>query len=143
MDFTNATLTDTCFINATMNATDFTYANFRCTDFSNTSLIQAQVRPQPEHRRRYQLLRIKFVASVIDVHAISTDHWGSVDFTNASFQNLSPSTFSLVGKDITGAMLGGTDFSNIDMTGANLTQVDFSNTTSTRANLTRTALNGA
>lgn len=142
VDFTNTTLTNTCFIQATMNATDFTFANFHCTDFSNTSLIQAQFGPS-QNIAADTRCRTKFVGSAIDVHVISTDNWGRVDFTNASFQNLSPSTFSLAGKDITGAMLGGTDFSNIDMTGANLTLVDFSNATLARANLTGTALNGA
>jgi len=142
VDFTNTTLTNTCFIAATMNATDFTFANFNCTDFSNTSLIQAQFGPS-QNIASNKTCRTKFVGSVIDVHAITTDHWGSVDFTNASFQNLSPNTFSLAGKDITGAMLGGTDFSNIDMTGANLTLVDFTHTTLARTNLKGTALNGA
>ncbi len=142
VDFTNATLTNTCFIGATMNATDFTFANINCADFSYTSLIQAQFGPT-QNIVNNPNCRTKFIASNLDVHAITTDHWGSVDFTNASFQNLSPSTFSLVGKDISGAMLGGTDFSNIQMTGANLTQVDFSKTTLTHADLSATALNGA
>lgn len=142
VDFTNATLANTCFVGATMNSTDFTSATINCADFSATSLIQAQFGPT-QNIVHNPSCRTKFVDSNLDVHAITTDHWGSVDFSNARFQNVSPASFSLAGKDITGAMLGGTDFSNIDMTGANLTQVDFRKTKLTYANLSATALNGA
>jgi uncharacterized protein YjbI with pentapeptide repeats len=142
VDFTGTTLTNACFIGAVMNATDFTFANFNCTDFSATSLMQAQFGPA-QNIAHNTSCRTRFVGSTIDVHAITTNHWGFVDFTNAQFQNLGPSTFSLAGKDITGAMLGGTNFDNIDFHGANLTQVDFSKTSLSRANLAGTALNGA
>lgn len=142
VDFTGTTLTNTCFIQATMNATDFTYAHFDCTNFSNTSLIQAQFGPTQSIAANPKC-RTRFVSSVIDVHAITTDHWGDVDFSYVNFQNLSPSTFSLAGKDITGAMLAGTNFSNIDMHGANLTKVDFTGAVLAHADLTAAALNGA
>jgi uncharacterized protein YjbI with pentapeptide repeats len=142
VDFTSATLNATCFAGATMNATDFTFAQITCADFSNTSMIQAQFGPV-QYILPGKGCRTKFVGSAIDVHAITTDHWAQVDFTNASFQNLTSKTFNLRGVDITGAMLSGTDFSNIDFTGANLTNVDFSGTTLSWANLSATRLNGA
>ena len=70
-------------------------------------------------------------------------NWRKSDFTAANFQNLSPATFNLAGKDITGAILAQTNFTGIDMTGANLTDVDFSRATLTKAVLNNTAINGA
>ena len=141
VDFTNTTLNQTCFINATMDATDFSYAVMTCADFSGTSLMKAQFGPQ-QNIQAGSGCRTKFNGSAIDVNAITTDNWGKTDFTNANFQNLSPATFSLSGKDITGALLAGTNFSNIDMTGANLTDVDFTGVTLLNAKLDNTAMNG-
>ncbi|MDR6496795.1 uncharacterized protein YjbI with pentapeptide repeats [Paraburkholderia terricola] len=142
VDFTGTTLNGTCFSGAVMNATDFTYANFRCTDFSDTSLIQAQFGPV-QNIAHDTNCRTLFVRSAIDYHAISPEHWGYVDFTNASFRNPSGFPFSLAGQDITNAKLAGTDFTNIDFHGANLTDVDFTGTVLAHANLSNTALNGA
>jgi uncharacterized protein YjbI with pentapeptide repeats len=141
VDFTNTTLNQTCFINATMDATDFSYAVMTCADFSNTSLMQAQFGPQ-QNIQAGSGCRTTFNGSAIDVNAITTDNWGKTDFTSTKFQNLSPATFSLSGKDITGAVLAYTNFSNIDMTGANLTGVDFTGATLLNATLDNTAMNG-
>lgn len=142
VDFTDTTLNGTCFSGAVMNATDFTYANFHCTDFSDTSLIQAQFGPT-QNIAHDTGCRTTFVRSVIDYHAISPEHWGYVDFTNASFRNPSGFPFSLAGQDITNAKLAGTDFTNIDFHGANLTDVDFTGAVLAHATLDNTALNGA
>jgi uncharacterized protein YjbI with pentapeptide repeats len=117
VDLSNTKLTNTCFIGATLNATDFSFAKITCADFSETSLTQARFGPLQTILAGTNC-RTKFVGSTIDVKAITTDHWGQTDFTNANFQNLSPSTFDLVDKDITGAKLGNTNFTGIDMTGA-------------------------
>lgn len=140
--FTQANLTSTCFIGAVMNATSFNYASFNCTDFTGTSLMQANFGPAQTFTPN-PACRTKFVQATIDVNAIDTANWGLIDFSYANFQNLSPSTFSLAGKDITGAMLVGTNFQNINMSQANLTQVDFSKATLTGANLQSAALNAA
>jgi uncharacterized protein YjbI with pentapeptide repeats len=141
-DFASATLANTCFIGATLNATSFTFARFQCTDFSNTSLLQADFGPQ-QSISPGDGCRTRFIGSTLDVHAIDVANWSSVDFTQASFQGVSPSSFSLTGKDIQGARLAGVDFSNIDMSGANLSGVDFTGATLLRSTLDNAALNGA
>lgn len=147
VNFTSAKLTNTCFTNANLDGTDFSYAAITCADFSNTSLMQAEFGPVQNIVARSDC-RTKFVGATLDVHLITTDpagrsNWGKSDFTRANFQNLSPATFDLRHKDITGAILAETSFINIDMTGANLTDVDFSKAYLTKAKLDRAAVNGA
>ncbi|BDV40333.1 hypothetical protein DSM21852_35860 [Methylocystis bryophila] len=147
VDFTSSKLANTCFIGAVLDETDFTYADITCADFSYTSLMKATFGPiQNIHAGGN--CRTKFVGATLDVHLISNDasgrsNWSQSDFTAANFQNLSPSTFNLRGKDITGAILKLTSFIGIDMTGANLTDVDFSKAVLTKAKLDQTAINGA
>lgn len=142
-DFTNTNLDRTCFANATgLAGTDLTYAVFHCTDFSNTVLVDAQFGPMQNIKSDAQC-RTKFIATTIGIDAINVDNWGSVDFSRARFQGLSPDRFSLAGKNITGAVLQDIDFSNIDMRGANLTRVDFSRAKLIHADLRYAALNGA
>jgi uncharacterized protein YjbI with pentapeptide repeats len=140
--FNQATLTSACFIGAVMNATDFNYAIFNCTDFTGASLMQADFGPAQNFPSNF-VCRSKFVSAKIDVNAIDTTNWGKIDFSFADFQNVSPATFNLKGKDITGAILAGVNFSSIDMTAANLTQVDFSYAALNNAILTNVAANAA
>lgn len=140
-DLTGTTLTNTCFINATMNATNLTFATITCADFSNTSLMEAFFGPLQKIVKGNGC-RTKFVGARLDVNAITTDHWGKIVFTDADFQNLSPSTFNLRQKDITGAILVRANFTGIDMTGANLTGVDFTQARLTNAKLDNAAANG-
>jgi len=147
VDFTNATLKNTCFVNATLDQTDFSFGVITCADFSGTSLINATFGPV-QNIVADPSCRTKFNGATLDVHMISNDpggnsNWSKSDFTAANFQNLSPATFSLKGKNITGAILAQTNFTGIDMTGANLTDVDFSRATLTKAVLDNTAINGA
>jgi uncharacterized protein YjbI with pentapeptide repeats len=147
VDFTYATLKNTCFIGANLDETDFSYAPITCADFSGTSLIRASFGPVQKMVADW-CGRTKFTGATLDIHLISNDftgksNWSKSDFTAANFLNLSPATFNLVGKDITGAILAETNFSGIDMTGANLTDVDFSRATLTNAVLNNTAINGA
>jgi uncharacterized protein YjbI with pentapeptide repeats len=147
VDFTDAVLTNTCFINANLDVADFSYAVISCADFSATSLMKATFGPTQDIRMDSKC-RTKFIGATLDVHMITDDfagksNWGKSDFTRANFQNLSPSTFNLRGKDISGAILAETNFAGIDMTGANLTDVDFTKTKLITANLDNTALNGA
>jgi uncharacterized protein YjbI with pentapeptide repeats len=142
VDFTEAKLTNTCFIGATLDATDFTYAIITCADFTGASLMLATFGPAQDMREGANC-RTRFVGATLDVHMIAPENWGHSDFTRANFQNLSPSAFDLVGQDISGAILAYTEFSGIDMTGANLTDVDFTGATLARARLGATALNGA
>lgn len=140
--FSGATLEKSCFSGAILNTTRFSFAKLNCTDFSQTTLMQAEFGPLQQIAASTDC-RTSFSAATLDVNAITTDHWGVVDFSHAKFQNLAPSTFSLKGKDISGAMLADTDFSNIDMSGANLTEVDFRKANLTKATLDNAALNGA
>ncbi|MFZ1005442.1 MAG: pentapeptide repeat-containing protein [Candidatus Sulfotelmatobacter sp.] len=147
VDFTNSTLTNTCFIGATMDETDFSYAVIICADFTETSLIKATFGPV-QNIVMGTGCRTRFNGATLDVHLIGNDfngksNWSKTDFTAANFQNLTPTLFSLAGKDITGAKLGQTNFTGIDMTGANLTNVDFTLTTLIKAKLDRTAINNA
>jgi uncharacterized protein YjbI with pentapeptide repeats len=141
VNFTDTNLDKTCFIDATMNATNFTFAKIKCADFSNTSLMQAEFGPRQNIQPGVNC-RTNFIDATIDVRAITTDHWKDVNFTGANFQNVSPSTFSLRGVDISRAILSGTNFSAIDMTGANLTDVEFNNATLLKVKLDNAALNG-
>ena len=141
-DFTQAKLDQTCFVKATMNATDFTFADFTCTDFTGTSLMKAQFGPAQSIAAGADC-RTSFRYATIDVNAIDTGNWGKTDFSYTNFQGVSPSTFNLIGKDITGAILVGTRLPNIDMTGANLTDVNLSEAAWSNANLTNVAMNGA
>lgn len=146
VDFTSATLTNTCFINANLDQTDFSFGVITCADFTGTSLMKATFGPV-QNMVMGAGCRTKFVGATLDVNLITTDfaaksNWSKSDFTRANFQNLSPSTFNLRGKDITGAILTETSFIGIDMTGANLTDVDFTKATLTKAKLDYTALNG-
>jgi uncharacterized protein YjbI with pentapeptide repeats len=147
VDFTNTKLVNTCFVGSVLDQTDFSFAQITCSDFSGASLIQASFGPT-QNIIKGNGCRTKFNGATLDVHMISVDpvgnsNWGKTDFTAANFQNLSPQTFNLIGKDITGAILARTNFAAIDMTGANLTNVDFSRATLTRAVLRNTAINGA
>jgi uncharacterized protein YjbI with pentapeptide repeats len=147
VDFTNATLKNTCFVGANLDQTDFSFGVITCADFSGTSMIKATFGPV-QNIVMDSACRTKFNGATLDVHMISNDpggksNWSKSDFTAANFQNLSPATFNLVGKDITGAILAQTNFTGIDMTGANLTDVDFSHATLTKAVLNNTAINGA
>jgi len=147
VNFTSATLTNTCFINAVLDQTDFSFSVITCADFSGTSLIKANFGPL-QNIVASSACRTKFVGATLDVNLITNDfggksNWGKSDFTRANFQNLSPSTFNLRGKDITGAILAETSFISIDMTGANLTNVDFTKATLTKAKLDNAAINGA
>lgn len=147
VNFTRATLNNTCFIGANLDRTDFSYAIITCADFSGTSLMKADFGPL-QNIVAGPDCRTKFIGATLDVHLISDDftgasNWGKSDFTRADFQNLTPQSFNLRGKDITGAMLAETNFTGIDMTGANLTDVDFTAATLTKAVLDSTALNGA
>lgn len=147
VNFTKSTLANTCFIGANLDQTDFSFATLTCVDFSGASLMKAQFGPLQDIVAG-QDCRTKFIGATLDVHLISDDfagasNWGKSDFTRANFQNLTPQTFNLRGKDITGAMLAQTNFTGIDMTGANLTDVDFTSATLTKAVLDNTALNGA
>lgn len=142
VDFTSAKVMNTCFIGASVDQTDFSYAVITCADFSNTSLMNANF-GYSQNIQAGTGCRTKFVGATLDVHAISTAHWGKTDFTNANFQNLSPGTFDLIGKNVTGAILAGTSFIGIDMTGANLTGVDFSGAKLNNAVLHHATLNGA
>lgn len=141
VNFTNTNLEKTCFIDATMNATNFTFAKIKCADFSNTSLMQAQFGPRQNIQPGVNC-RTNFAGATMDVRAITTDHWKDINFTSANFQNLSPSTFSLSGVDISNAILSGTNFSAIDMRGANLTDVEFNNAVLLKAKLDNAAMNG-
>lgn len=141
VNFTNTNLDKTCFINATMNATNFTFAKIKCADFSDTSLMQAEFGPR-QNIQPGANCRTNFIGATIDVRAITTDHWKDINFTDANFQNISPSTFSLKGVDISRAILSGTNFSAIDMTGANLTDVEFNNATLLKVKLDNAAMNG-
>lgn len=147
VNFTSSKLNGTCFLGANLDQTDFSYAVITCADFSSTSLMKATFGPI-QNIIAGQNCRTKFVDATLDVHLITDDYggksnWSKSDFTRANFQNLSPQTFNLRGKDITGAILAQTNFTGIDMTGANLTDVDFSSATLTKATLDNTALNGA
>jgi uncharacterized protein YjbI with pentapeptide repeats len=147
VDFANASLTNTCFVGANLDQTDFSGAQITCADFSGTSLIHATFGPT-QNIVMGAGCRTKFNGATLDVHMISNDpdgksNWSKSDFTSANFQNLSSSTFNLIGKDISGAMLAQTNFTGIDMTGANLTDVDFSHATLTKAVLNNAAINGA
>lgn len=147
VDFSNATLANTCFIGATMDETDFSYAVITCADFTETSLIKATFGPL-QNIVMGTGCRTRFNGATLDVRLIGNDftgksNWSKTDFTAANFQNLTPTLFSLAGKDITGAKLGQTNFTGIDMTGANLTNVDFTLTTLIKAKLDDTAINGA
>ncbi len=93
-DFTQTTLTNTTFIGATLDQTDFTFANITCADFSQTSLIKATFGPR-QNIAAGSGCRTKFVSSAIDVHVITTDNWGNVDFTNTNVQKLAPGSFSV------------------------------------------------
>lgn len=147
VDFTSSKLVNTCFIGAVLDQTDFTYADIACADFSYTSLMKATFGPI-QNIRAGAGCRTKFVGATLDVHLITNDasgrsNWSQADFTAANFQDLTPSTFNLRGKDITGAILKQTSFIGIDMTGANLTDVDFTKAVLTKATLDQTAINGA
>jgi len=147
VDFTESVLNNTCFINAVLDQTDFAYAAVTCADFSGTSLMLATFGPLQDFRVGNNC-RTKFVGATLDVHLITADfmgksNWSKSDFSWANFQNMSAATFNLRGKDITGAILAHTNFSNIDMTGANLTNVDFTQATLTKATLDQSAINGA
>lgn len=147
VNFTSATLTNTCFVNAVLDQTDFSFGVITCADFTGTSLIKATFGPV-QNIVASTACRTKFVGATLDVNLITNDfsgksNWSKSDFTRANFQNLSPSTFNLRGKDITGAILAQTSFISIDMTGANLTNVDFTKATLTKSKLDNTALNGA
>lgn len=141
-DLTSTLLERTKFAGATMNGTNLTFATIRCADFSDTSLLEAYLGPQ-QNIVAVAGCRTKFVRATIDVHTINLSLWGRVDFTETDFKNLSPSTFSLAGKDITGAILADDDFTGIDLSGANLTNVDFSRATLTNARFDNAALNGS
>ena len=149
VDFTNTTLNRTCFIGAVMDATDFTFASMTCTDFSGTSLMKAQFGPM-QNVQAGNGCRTKFNGGTLDVNAIATNNWGKSDFTDAIFQNLSPSTFSLKQVDITNALLGCTtlktpgckNFSGLDLTGANLTDVNLTGANLFQAKLDHAAMNG-
>ena len=147
VNFTGAKLTNTCFINANLDQTDFSFSVITCADFTGTSLMKATFGPV-QNIVKSAGCRTKFVGATLDVNLITIDlggksNWSKSDFTRANFQNLSPNTFNLRGKDITGAILAETSFIGIDMTGANLTDVDFTKANLTKAKLDYTALNGA
>lgn len=147
VSFTQATLDRTCFVGANLDQTDFSYAAITCADFSGTSLLKADFGPRQDIRAG-DACRSKFVGATLDVRLIGDDlagksNWSKSDFTDANFHNALPATFSLAGKDITGAILAGTALIGIDMTGANLTSVDFSRADISNANLTGATLNGA
>lgn len=147
VDFTSSTLAGTCFVDANLDQTDFSFAVVTCADFSGTSLMKATFGPL-QNFQTGSGCRTKFVGATLDVHLITDDfsgksNWSRSDFTAANFQNLSPATFNLRGKDITGAILAQTSFIGIDMTGANLTDVDFTKATLTKARLDNAAINGA
>jgi uncharacterized protein YjbI with pentapeptide repeats len=147
VNFTSAILANTCFINADLDETDFAFAVVTCADFSGTSLIKATFGPT-QNFVSAMTCRTKFVGATLDVNLITSDfsgksNWSKSDFTRANFQNVSPATFNLRGKDITGAILKETSFIGIDMTAANLTDVDFTQATLTKAKLDNAALNGA
>lgn len=142
-DFSGASLDKTCFAGATgLGGADLTYAVFRCADFSNTVLVDAVFGPSQDFRADPQC-RTSFAGATLRVDAISLDNWGRADFSGAHLHGLAPASFTLAGKDISGARLAGIDFSSIDMRGANLTQVDFSSATLAHADLRYTTLNGA
>ncbi|MGR8981399.1 MAG: pentapeptide repeat-containing protein [Gammaproteobacteria bacterium] len=141
VDFTQTTLNKTTFIGATLDQTDFTFATINCADFSQTSLIKAIFGPR-QNIVAGNGCRTRFVSSTIDVHVITADNWGNVDFTDTNFQNLSPDTFSLAGKDITGAILVNANFNGLDLRGANLTNVDLSGAQMINAQMGNTAMNG-
>jgi uncharacterized protein YjbI with pentapeptide repeats len=141
VDFTQTTLAGTSFIGATLDQTDFTFATINCADFSQTSLIKATFGPLQKIQAGNGC-RTKFINSTIDVHVITTDNWGKVDFTDTNFQNLSPDTFSLAGKDITGAILVNANFNGLDFRGANLTNVDLTGGQMINAKMGNTAMNG-
>jgi len=147
VNFTRSRLANTCFIGANLDRTDFSFATMTCADFSGTSLMQADFGPLQDIVTGAGC-RTKFVGATLDVHLITNDfsgasNWGKSDFTQADFQDLTPQTFDLRGKDITGAILANTNFTGIDMTGANLTDVDFTAANLTRAVLDNAAMNGA
>ncbi|MDD5266973.1 MAG: pentapeptide repeat-containing protein [Methylococcales bacterium] len=141
VDFTQTTLNKTSFIGATLDQTDFTFATINCADFSQTSLMKATFGPR-QNIVAGNGCRTNFVSSVIDVNVITTDNWGMVDFTNTNFKNLSPDTFSLAGKDITGAILVNANFNGLDLQGANLTNVDLTGAQMINAKMSNTAMNG-
>ncbi|MBW7884317.1 MAG: pentapeptide repeat-containing protein [Caldilineaceae bacterium] len=141
-DFTNTILNGTSFVSATLDAVDFSYAIIICADFSYTKLLTTRFGPYQEITPGDDC-HTKFAHSAIDINAIDTEHWGNADFSYTRFQNVSPSTFSLQGKTISGAILAGVNLSSIDMSGADLTGVDFSNATLNNVNLDNAALNGA
>ncbi|WP_299626957.1 pentapeptide repeat-containing protein [uncultured Tateyamaria sp.] len=139
--FNSATLAQTVFAGAAIQAANFEYATFHCADFSSTNLLAAEFGPAQSFVVD-DSCRNDFSQATIDVNAINTDNWGQSDFSYTDFQNVGPDTFNLQGKDITGAILTGAVFQNIDMTGSNLTEVDFTDAVLSGSDLTGAAANG-
>lgn len=138
--FAQAKLSGTCFVGAIMNQTNFNYAQFSCTDFRGTSLLEADFGPIQSFSPN-PACRTDFSYATLDVRAIATDNWGLTNFSYADFHGLDQ--FSLANTDITGAILVGVEFTNLEMSGANLTAVDLSYARLTGAKLDNAALNGA
>lgn len=139
--FTQTKLHKTTFVGAIINATDFTFSDIQCADFSHTSLLQANFGPY-QNITAGDGCRTNFSYATMDVNAINSSNWGKTDFTYTNFQNVTPSNFSLSGKDISNAILVGARFDGINISSANLTAVDFSHASLVRANLTNSAMNG-
>lgn len=140
--FTNTNLDHTCFAGATLNDARFEYAKIRCADFSNTDMLGAQFGPRQSIAHAGDC-RTRFIKTKLDPHAVTPDHWSFTDFTDAKFQNYSPATFSLTGRDLTGAMLARTVLPGIDLSKSNLTAADLQGTQLAGASLEDATLNGA
>ncbi len=138
----NATLTQACFQGATLTGTNFSFAHLICTDLSVATLNVASFGPTQNIALGPNNCRTSFAWSTIDVAAIPLNKWGLVDFTHTQFLNLTPSTFSLNGQNIAGAILPYANMQGIDMTNAVLVGVNFSHAKLQNAQLNNAWLGG-
>lgn len=134
--FSNAVLARTSFKGSNIDRTDFNFAQFDCVDFSGADITAGNF--GPDQNFTDQVCRSRFQGTTLLARTINPNEWGCVDFSDAVFLNLSPSTVRFKDQDLSNAVLSGQSLANFDFSGANLRNVDL-----TGANLNGAVFDGA
>lgn len=127
VSFSEAALRQACFIGTTLAQADLQFADVTCADFSQADLTDTKFGPLPKIDTAFATeynCRTRFVKATMKIDQFPLNLWRYTDFSYANFIDLSPATFSLERKDITGAILEGAKLGGFHLEGATLTDVN-------------------
>lgn len=134
VDLSGTTLDHTKFVGAKMDSSNLQFASFQGADFSRASLLSTDFGPVMTILPSTDGCRTKFDSTILDFDHFPIKewpqlYWSYTDLSYARISGLNDKNFSFNGKNISGALLQGMNFSHFDFTNCVMTGADLTNAT--------------